>query len=74
MHLGHAIHQRRVPTIVEQPGLDAGNVLGQPLAVAGRHEHVLRAVQQQDRETVGGTRTPRSPRASAKSYARAYLM
>ena len=49
MHLGYAIaHQRQVPIIVEQPGLDAGNVLGQPFAVAERHEHVLPAMQQQD--------------------------
>lgn len=34
MHLGYAIlHERRVPIIVEQPGLDAGDVLGQPFAV-----------------------------------------
>jgi hypothetical protein len=55
MHLGYAIlHQRRVPIIVEQPGLDAGNVLGQPFAVAGRREHVLPAVQQQDRDSDAG--------------------
>jgi len=27
MHLGSAIHQRRVPIIVERPGLDGGNLL-----------------------------------------------
>src|SRR5215469_2875217 len=51
MHLGYAIlHQRQVPIIVEQPGLDAGDVRGQPFAVAERHEHVLPAVHQQDRD------------------------
>lgn len=40
----------RVPIIVEQPGFDAWNVCGQPFAVAGRYEHVLPAVQQQDRD------------------------
>ena len=50
MHLGYAIlHQRQVPVVVEQSGRGGGNVLGQPLAVAERREHVLPAVQQQDR-------------------------
>jgi hypothetical protein len=43
-----------VPVVVEQPGLDAGNVRGQPFAVAERHQHVLPAVQQQDRNSDGG--------------------
>jgi hypothetical protein len=30
MHLGHTIlQQRQMPVLVEQPGLDAGNVRGQ---------------------------------------------
>ena len=60
MHLGYAIlHQRQVPIIVEQPGLDAGDVLGQPFAVAERHEQVMPAVQQQDRESDIGRSNPR---------------
>jgi hypothetical protein len=35
--LGDAIlRQRQVPVVVEQPGLDAGDVRGQPFAVAER--------------------------------------
>jgi len=55
MDLGYAIaQQRQVPVVVEQPGLDAGNVPGEPLTVAERHEHVLPAVQQQDRDRDAG--------------------
>jgi hypothetical protein len=65
MHLGYTIlQQRQVPVVVEQPGLDAGNVRGQPFAVAERHEHVLPAVQQQDRDRdVGQVESPRPDRA-----------
>jgi hypothetical protein len=35
MHLRYAIHRRRVPVVVERPGLDAGNVLASDFAVAG---------------------------------------
>ena len=61
MHLGYAIlQQRQVAVVVEQPGLDAGNVRGQPFAVAEWHEHVLPAVQQQDRDgDVGQVESPR---------------
>ena len=56
MHLGYSIaEQGQVPVIIEQPGLDARYVLGQPFAVPEGHEHVLPAVQQQDRLPVGGT-------------------
>jgi hypothetical protein len=49
-----------VAIVVEQPGLDAGNVRGEPFAVAERHEHVLPAVQQQDRDSdVGQVESPR---------------
>jgi hypothetical protein len=49
-----------MPIIVKQPGLDAGNVRGQPLAVADRHELVLPAVQQQDRDSyVSQVESPR---------------
>jgi hypothetical protein len=60
MAFGNVIHQRGVTIIIEQPGLDAGNVLSQPFAVAGRHEHVLPAVQEQDRDgDVGEVESPR---------------
>ncbi len=50
MAFGNVIHQRGATIIVEQPRLDAGNVPSQPFAVAGWHEHVLPAVQEQDRD------------------------
>ena len=42
------LHQGEVPVVVEQPGLHAGDVGGQPLAMAERHEPVLAAVHQHD--------------------------
>ncbi len=53
-----------MPVVVEQPALDAGNVRGQPFAVAERHEHVLPAVQQQDRDSdAGQAESPRPDHA-----------
>ena len=41
--------------------------------VPGRYRQA-RILGSNEGETVGGARTPRAPRAPAKSYARAYLM
>jgi hypothetical protein len=38
---GNVIFQRGVTIIVEQSGLETGNVLSRSVTVAGRHEHVL---------------------------------
>src|SRR5882757_4690925 len=47
VHLADAVgHQREVPVVVQQPGLDAGDARGQPLTVAKGHELVLPAVHQ----------------------------
>jgi alpha-1,2-mannosyltransferase len=49
VHLADPVlHQGEVPVVVEQPGLHAGDVRGQPLAMAERHEPVLAAVHQHD--------------------------
>src|SRR5580704_18149398 len=65
MNFGHAIlQQRQVPVLGEQPGLDAGNVGGQPFAVTEGHEHVLHAMQEQDRDgDVGYVESPRQDQA-----------
>jgi hypothetical protein len=48
MYLSDVIFpQRAVPLVGEEPGLDARNVRGQPLAVADRHRLVQAAVQQE---------------------------
>ena len=62
VHLGDAAGQQgQVAVVVEQPGLDAGDVRGKPLAVAERHELVLPAVHEQDRDGDGGqVETPRA--------------
>jgi hypothetical protein len=50
--------------VVEQSGLYAGNVRGQPFAMAERHEHVLPAVDEQDRDSdAGKVESPRIDRA-----------
>jgi hypothetical protein len=68
MRLGYVICDRVVPVIVEPPGLGAGNVRGQPFAVAGRDELVLPAVQQQDRDSdVGRVESPRPPHVTIRS-------
>jgi hypothetical protein len=60
MHLRYVICDRLVPVIVKQPGLDAGNVRGQPFTVTDWHELVLPAVQQQDRDSyVSQVESPR---------------
>src|SRR6516165_1125385 len=49
-----------VPFVVEEPRFDAGDMRGQPLAVAERHGPVPAAVQQQHREGYPGhVETPR---------------
>src|SRR6266702_3575166 len=58
-HVADAILPHRpVPFVVEQPGLDAGDVRGQPLAVAEWHRLVLTAVQQQHRNRYLGQVEP----------------
>ena len=45
MHFRYAVLQQcQVPVVVEQPCLDTGNVRGEPLAVAERHELIVPAV------------------------------
>ena len=73
MHLRYAISQQcQVPVIVEQSGLDAGDVLGQPFAVAERDHQVLPAMQQQDRDSdAGEIESPRPDRAVVLPQSRA---